>query len=79
MNKKSIIILIIFILAIGGFLMYRNSKKISLPKGESVIIEEIPTSNTPQKKIFETDGVRHSVPLDEILSGGASKRWHSPN
>ena len=73
MKKNSIITLVIFVLIIGGFLFFRNSQQISLPKGESVIIEEMPGSSTTQKKIFETDGVRHSVPLDEILSGGPPK------
>ena len=73
MSKNSIIILVIFVLIIGGFLLYRNSRQISLPKGESVIVEEVTTLNVTQKKIFETDGVRHSVPLDEILSGGPPK------
>lgn len=68
MNKNSIIILVLFALVIGGFLLYRNSRQISLPKGESTIIKDMPGSSTQQKKIFETDGTKHSIPLEEITT-----------
>lgn len=37
----------------------------------SILKEAGPAQNTRQ--IFETDGVRHSIPLNEILSGGPGK------
>lgn len=82
MSKSIAIVIVIVAVVVGGFFLYRNSRPVSpsergeqidLPKGESIIVEDMPTSNTPEKKIFETDGVKHSIPLDEILSGGPPK------
>ncbi|MBL7045011.1 MAG: DUF3179 domain-containing protein, partial [Parcubacteria group bacterium] len=73
--KFPIIILIIVIAGVG-FLFYRNSNQFPLPEGESVtktkntIMKETEKST---KTISETDGTKHSIPLNEILSGGPGK------
>lgn len=72
--KFSIIVLIIVIAGIG-FLFYRNANQFSIPKGESVeVINEEIKENTIMNKstsraILETNGVKHSIPLDEIRQG----------
>lgn len=79
---KFFIIALIIIIVVVGFLFYRNVNQFPLPNGESVdvvageknIIE--PKTNTMEKSsrtISKTNGVMHSIPLNEILSGGPGK------
>lgn len=74
-SKSFLIGGITVILVLEGVLLYRNfsSQDFVLPSGEGKRIEEINMPNSFKKQIFETDGVKHSVPLDEILSGGPPK------
>lgn len=58
------IILIIIIAIAGGIYFYKRSDQLDLPKGDTEVLES---------DILITDGVKHSVPLNEILSGGPSK------
>lgn len=106
--KLSRIILILVVVFLGGFLVYRNSNQFDIPSGETKIFEsdkkapildvknidinneEINFEDTPEDVIIETtdeiilvnksnrqilvtDGVKHSIPLNEILSGGPAK------
>jgi len=98
---------IIILVVLGGFLLYRNltSEQFDLPKGDTVpvFLEEdtedaedvvdtedaedpLTTGDTgvaedkdkdmpklSTRQIFETDGVRHSVSLNEIVGGGPPK------
>lgn len=66
--------LVIFIIAAvaGVYIYWRlTGRYIQLPTGEQkplgVVAEE------SKREIFVTDGVKHSVPLDEIISGGPPK------
>lgn len=72
------IIPIILVAIVVGVYFYNTSNQFKLPKGETKILEATPAnpnSNVPisDRKILITDGVKHSVPLNEILSGGPSK------
>lgn len=81
--KAPIIILIIVIIAVAGFLFYRNTKQFPIPRGESIETtvdeqseqENIMDSETQKstRKVLITDNVKHSIPLNEILSGGVPK------
>ena len=59
---------------VGGALYYqrfiRNAYDIPVPdnEGDTTAVE-----NIDGETIYETDSVRHSIPLDEILSGGPPK------
>ncbi len=69
MKLAPIIIGIILIVAAG--IIFRGSifgARVDLPKGETKII-----MNPDNTEIFVTDGVKHSIPLDEILGGGPPK------
>lgn len=66
------IIAIIAILAFGFWYLQRN--QFSLPTGETQRNDNQPSSMSQSKReILVTDGVKHSIPLDEILSGGPGK------
>lgn len=53
-----------------AFLFYRQSRGFPLPKGEAA-----PTGmkTESERQILTTGGIKHSVPLDEILGGGPPK------
>lgn len=53
----------IFVVAAGIFLFIRQNS-FPIPQGETEIIMQ------DGREIFETDGVKHSVPLSEIIGGG---------
>lgn len=76
-SVRLILIILVFAAIIAGVFLYKNSRQFKLPKGETQPLKVTDTlSMTPagkQRKIFITDGVKHSVSLDEILSGGPSK------
>lgn len=69
------IIIGIIILVSAGFLLVRKSfQDFKLLKGKTTRLPTAPQTEELQKKdIFTTDGVKHSIPLDEILAGGPSK------
>lgn len=73
MNKSLFFGLFTFALLLG-FLGYQyfSRPQIKLPEGEPRE-EKIVDEKGKEKKIFVTDGVKHSVPLNEITSGGPSK------
>ncbi|HEX9721845.1 MAG TPA: DUF3179 domain-containing protein [Candidatus Paceibacterota bacterium] len=59
------------------FLFWQRRDAFDLPRGESVtetIMVQQPSGQTAEEKeIFVTDGARHSVPLEELRSGGPPK------
>lgn len=76
--KISSTAVIIIALAILGIFVWSSffSNDFKLPKSgeaqkETIMIEEDGTKM--QKEIMVTDGVKHSIPLNEILSGGPPK------
>jgi len=72
MRTKFLIIGVLVVGAVLLFVFYRqtSNQDFPLPKGgETKIISQSFSS----KKIMETDGVKHSIPLEEILSGGVPK------
>lgn len=67
-GKKLIIVIAIAALAAGAmFFLQPRTGEIDLPESETTEIEIM------DKKIFLTNGVRHSIPLDELLAGGPPK------
>ena len=72
--KKYSILIIIIILA-GGYFVWRQFLQDDLKGGETmektIKVEE--NGVETEKTIFETDGVKHSVPLEEIVGGGPAK------
>jgi len=79
--SRSIIILLLLVVAgaiLGTILLLRQSSSFDLPTGkesttEVILVESENEESMKEKEIFVTDGVRHSVPLGEILSGGPPK------
>lgn len=64
----------IVILGVVGVLWYLQSRQFPLPSGETVpSTASIGESASSSREVVVTDGVRHSIPLDEILSGGPGK------
>lgn len=66
----------ILIAIVVGVYFYNNSNQFKLPKGDTQVLEPVPNnsdSSTSEGQILITAGVKHSVPLDEILSGGPPK------
>jgi hypothetical protein len=73
---KSIYLILILVVFIGGFFLYRGLSQYDLPDGETTKLEDgeiINGKNKSNRTIYVTDDVKHSVPLDEILSGGPAK------
>lgn len=66
-------VLIIGIIILGaiGVIWYMKSRQFPLPEGEGQTLMGQNASST--REISVTDGVKHSIPLDEILSGGPGK------
>ncbi|MFQ5661650.1 MAG: DUF3179 domain-containing protein [Candidatus Paceibacteria bacterium] len=62
------LIIILVVIAGIGFIFYRNANQFPIPMNEKS--EKISSLNN---KILITDGVKHSIPLNEILSGGPGK------
>ncbi len=63
-------LVIVLLVALGGFYLYNQSRQFKLPKGETKVSDSLTNSD---REILVTNGVKHSVPLDEILSGGPPK------
>ncbi|MBI2065706.1 MAG: DUF3179 domain-containing protein [Candidatus Zambryskibacteria bacterium] len=70
-----LLIIGIIILGVIGVIWYMQSRSFTLPSGETISTETTPTSqsSSSSREILVTDGVKHSIPLDEILSGGPGK------
>lgn len=79
MQFKPTSILILFIILIAGFFAWRTffRNDFNLPRGGETTKEKITvqgdSAGKTEKEIMITDGVKHSVPLDQILSGGPPK------
>ena len=81
--KSSIIIvgvLAIILIAASAYRSARDGGEFEIPSGEPRVLEEaasradIPSgAERSDREIFVTAGVKHSIPLDEILSGGPPK------
>jgi len=76
---KPYFLILLVIIAIGiGFLVFRqfSRNEFDLPQGgetitETIVIQDRGVSIT--KEIMITDGVKHSIPLDELIGGGPPK------
>lgn len=66
-------IVIFAVATLVGFFGYQRftREEAELPKGEPQTISNM--AQKGERKIFITDGVKHSIQLDEILSGGPPK------
>lgn len=64
---------IILITIVSGFYFYIKSNQFKLPKGKTEVLETGSATPAAERKILVTGGVKHSVPLGEILSGGPPK------
>ena len=78
MNRNLFIISAIIILAAAAFLLFQRfgRESFELPKGkpsEEIVVELEDDEKLTEKKIMVTDGVKHSIPLEEIISGGPPK------
>ena len=87
--KFSFAAALIIIVVVLGAIFYLRGRQFPLPAGETTLLQEEGESDISDtdgerveepsvlpvsaRKIFVTDGVRHSIPLDEILSGGPGK------
>lgn len=68
---KLLLVIGIIVIGVTGTFWYMQSQRFPLPSGE-----ESNSSNagpTSMRQLLVTDGVKHSVPLGEILSGGPGK------
>lgn len=82
---KNIIFLVIIAIIVTGFIFYKNSNQFQISDkigSDSDILDNVidaPENNTnttmqkSNREISTTDGVKHSIPLNEILSGGPQK------
>jgi hypothetical protein len=84
--NQSFIIMTVLIIGLLGAVWYFQSKQFPLPTGDTTALfqgeegvggETTDTSKQQsaqgQRNSMVTDGVKHSIPLDEILSGGVGK------
>lgn len=69
---RHFIIIGIFIIGALGSVWYFQNKQYPVPRGETAKAPVTRPMQT-QRDILITGGVRHSIPLDEILSGGPGK------
>jgi hypothetical protein len=75
MVVKSILLIFLIIIFVGfvGYRTFLVGEDIKLPADETIIKNEITIEGGEEREISETGGVKHSVPLEEIKSGGHSK------
>ena len=73
-NRNRIIFVSTIIIVIAGLFIWQVFLRgdFNLPKGGETKLEKIEIGEA-EKEIMVTDGVKHSIPLDEILSGGPPK------
>jgi len=88
-TQIKIIILIIILVGVGAFWYFQSRSSFPIPSGETVLqgnenkessAETASDASTgikqimqTQREILVTDGIKHSIPLNEILSGGPGK------
>jgi len=76
MKSPVTIFILLGFVGIAGVIWYMQANRFSVPSGETVSLT-VPTkeSNMTEttREVFITDGTKHSIPLDEILSGGPGK------
>ena len=64
------IIFILVLVGLFGWWFYKERSDFNIPEGgESIVLE----NNYSEKPILETDGVKHSIPLEEIVEGDPGK------
>lgn len=69
-----LLIIGIIILGIIAVAWYARSNQFRLPSGESTSgASSTQESSQTRQEVLTTDGVKHSIPLNEILSGGPGK------
>lgn len=75
MNISTISALVVLIVGLALFMFFRAGKEFALPEGGNTIPHStFEERNDPTlRTIALTDGTKHSIPLDEILSGGPGK------
>lgn len=75
-------IIIVLVALIASVLVYRHSNQFAIPSGETQVVnhavENMAKASTPiqekgTRELLVTDGVTHSIPLNEILAGGPPK------
>ena len=72
-NKISFIVIVtLIIVAIVGFLSLGLSPRIS-PESQEEFDQPLSSKTESSVKPMTTNGVKHSIPLEEIISGGPSK------
>lgn len=67
---------IILVGIVIGIYFYNTSNQFKLLKGDTQVLKTMPNnsdSDASERQILITDGVKHSVPLNEIQSGGPPK------
>ncbi|MDZ7725962.1 MAG: DUF3179 domain-containing protein [Candidatus Campbellbacteria bacterium] len=84
MKIQFFVILIIVVAVVLGISWYLDRNVFSVPSGETQILENndeeadgsnnsTTSQNMTEREILVTDDVKHSIPLDEIISGGPGK------
>jgi hypothetical protein len=81
---KNLIYVVVIIIIVAGFFVWQNNKEPlgrwtsksdkpnpSLGREASKLDENV--TGTSEREVLVTDGVRHSIPLNEIISGGVRK------
>ncbi len=71
---KYVLIIVVFLIGVAGIFVFSFvNDQFQLPEGETVLVEDDTIQVMTDREISETDGVKHSIPLNEILSGGPGK------
>lgn len=77
MSNRLLVAAIAFVAAAVGVVLYQQTQpQFDLPRGQPERLETVTVeqpSGAEEKTIMVSDGVRHSVPLKEIVSGGPPK------
>jgi len=73
--KITTLLTVLTVIAFGIFIFIRSQNQFELPKGETIplSIKQERVVQQSIRKVFITDGTKHSIPLNEILSGGPPK------
>ena len=74
MNHTTVIIGLLFIIGIAGLYAVFGKSEFALPHASNLSAPtEDSGASSPGHEVSTTDGVKHSIPLEEILSGGPGK------
>lgn len=75
LNNLTIAVTVVALALVGALAWQRFSRSdLDLPRGEAATsTAQAPAKATGARTISVTDGVKHSVPLDEIIGGGPEK------